>query len=173
MIHTPHLQILDHSRNKQLPWEGWKPPQSSTQGSLHRSPSPVNSTAQSSHFGTLGRVSVVASAGNYVRVEPAAKGGIGYNGRVAEQVIHISEAGATSDFAALLARVRAGAEVIIEHESQPVVVMHSMPPARRLISECIALLPEDSTATVDPDFAQDVEAAIEGHREPLASPPWD
>ena len=92
---------------------------------------------------------------------------------MAEPVIHISEAEATSDFATLLARVRAGAEVIIEHDSQPVAVMHPMPPARRTISECIALLPEDSTATVDPDFAKDVEAAIKGHREPLASLTWD
>ena len=28
-------------------------------------------------------------------------------------------------------------------------------------------MPEDSTATIDPDFAKDVEAAIESHREPL------
>jgi antitoxin (DNA-binding transcriptional repressor) of toxin-antitoxin stability system len=92
---------------------------------------------------------------------------------MAEEVIHISEAQAASDFATLLARVCAGAEVIIERDSQPVVVMHPMPPVRRAISECIALLPEESTATVDPDFAKDVEAAIEGHREPLASPTWD
>jgi antitoxin (DNA-binding transcriptional repressor) of toxin-antitoxin stability system len=92
---------------------------------------------------------------------------------MAGPVIHISEAEATSDFASLLARVRAGAEVIIEHDSRPVAVMHAMPPARRTISECIALLPEDSTATVDPDFAKDVEAAIKSHREPLASLTWD
>jgi antitoxin (DNA-binding transcriptional repressor) of toxin-antitoxin stability system len=98
---------------------------------------------------------------------------MGYNDSMAEPVIHISEAEATSDFATLLARVRAGAEVIIEHDSQPVAVMHPMPSARRTISECIALLPEDSTATVDPDFAKDVEAAIKGHREPLASLTWD
>ena len=33
-------------------------------------------------------------------------------------------------------------------------------PARRTLTECIAMLPEDSTATVDEDFAKDVEAAI-------------
>jgi antitoxin (DNA-binding transcriptional repressor) of toxin-antitoxin stability system len=90
-----------------------------------------------------------------------------------ERVIRVSEAEATSDFPALLARARAGAEVIIESDSQPLVLMHAMPPARRTISECIALLPESSAATVDPDFAKDVEAAIESHREPLASPTWD
>ena len=37
----------------------------------------------------------------------------------------------------------------------------------------IALLPADSTATIDPDFAKDVEAAIAAHREPLEPPAWD
>jgi hypothetical protein len=35
------------------------------------------------------------------------------------------------------------------------------------------LIPEDSTATIDPDFAKDVAAAIESHREPLNPPAWD
>jgi hypothetical protein len=35
------------------------------------------------------------------------------------------------------------------------------------------LLPENSTATIDEDFAKDVEAAINSHREPLTPPEWD
>jgi hypothetical protein len=31
----------------------------------------------------------------------------------------------------------------------------------------------DSTATSDADFANDVEAAIAAHREPLEPPAWD
>jgi hypothetical protein len=54
-----------------------------------------------------------------------------------------------------------------------VAVIHSPVPPRRSISECIALLPEDSTATIDADFARDVEAAVESHREPLEPPAWD
>src|SRR5205807_4080396 len=42
----------------------------------------------------------------------------------------------------------------------------------RTISECIALFPEDSTAVMDADFATDVEAAIESHRESLEPPAW-
>lgn len=89
-------------------------------------------------------------------------------------VIHISEADAARDFAGLMARVRAGAEVVIETEGGklPVAVIHSPAPPRRTISECIALLPEDSTAVMDADFARDVEAAIESHREPLEPPAW-
>ena len=52
-------------------------------------------------------------------------------------------------------------------------MIHLPVPPRRSISECIALLPEDSTAVMDADFAKDVEAAIESHREPLEPPAWD
>ncbi|PYP93595.1 MAG: hypothetical protein DMG65_00475 [Candidatus Angelobacter sp. Gp1-AA117] len=92
---------------------------------------------------------------------------------MAKLVIHISEIEAASDFAALLARVRAGTEVIIEHNSQPVAVVHPAEPVRRTISECIALLSEDSNATIDADFANDVQAAIESHREALDSSAWE
>jgi antitoxin (DNA-binding transcriptional repressor) of toxin-antitoxin stability system len=92
---------------------------------------------------------------------------------MADHVIHISEAEAARDFAGLLARVRAGAEVVIESGKLPVAVIHAPVPPRRSISECIALLPEDSTATIDSDFAKDVEAAVESHREPLEPPAWD
>lgn len=96
-----------------------------------------------------------------------------YNQGMVKHVIHISDAEAASDFAALLDRVRTGAEIVIEHDARPVAVLHAAEPVRRTISECIALLPEDSTATIDPDFAKDVEAAVESHREPLSPPAWD
>lgn len=92
---------------------------------------------------------------------------------MAKHVIHISEFEAQSNFAALLAQVRAGIEVIIEHDMQPVAVVTAPAPPRRTVSECIALLPEDSTATIDADFAKDVQTAIDSHREPLDSSAWE
>jgi antitoxin (DNA-binding transcriptional repressor) of toxin-antitoxin stability system len=92
---------------------------------------------------------------------------------MADHLIHISEAEAASDFASVLARVRAGAEIVIESGKLPVAVIHAPAPPRRSISECIALLSDDSTAVMDADFAKDVEAAIESHREPLDPPAWD
>jgi hypothetical protein len=90
-------------------------------------------------------------------------------------VIHLSEKEAASDFASVLARVRAGAELIIESETGrlPLAVIHPAATPRRSISECIALLREDSTAVMDADFAKDVEAAVESHREALEPPAWD
>jgi antitoxin (DNA-binding transcriptional repressor) of toxin-antitoxin stability system len=70
-------------------------------------------------------------------------------------------------------RVQAGTEVVIDREAQPFAIIRAVEPVRRRISECIALLPADSTATIDPGFAKDVEAAIAAHREPLEPPAWD
>lgn len=92
---------------------------------------------------------------------------------MAGHVIHISEAEAAGDFASVLARVRAGAEIVIESGKRAIAVIHAPTPPRRSISEVIALLPEDSTAVMDADFAKDVEEAIESHREPLEPPAWD
>ena len=92
---------------------------------------------------------------------------------MAEHVIHITEAEAADNFAALLARVRAGAEVVIERDKYPIAVLHAPIPIRRTIAECIALLPEDSTAVIDEDFAKDVEAVVASHQEPLDPPKWE
>ena len=87
--------------------------------------------------------------------------------------LHISEGDLAKDIRSILQRVESGAEVIIERDAQPVAVIRPAEPVRRKISECIALLPGDSTATIDPDFAKDVEAAIAAHREVLEPPAWD
>jgi antitoxin (DNA-binding transcriptional repressor) of toxin-antitoxin stability system len=85
----------------------------------------------------------------------------------------ISESEAARDFAGLMARVRAGAEVIIESDALPVAVLHMPAPVSRTFDEAVALLPEDSPAVMDENFARDVEAAIIAHREPLNPPSWD
>jgi len=87
--------------------------------------------------------------------------------------LHISEGDLARDVRSILKRVETGAEVIIERDAQPVAVIRPAEPKRRKISECLALMPVDSTATIDPDFAKDVDAAIAAHREPLEPPTWD
>jgi len=97
-----------------------------------------------------------------------------YNVVMPKHVIHISEAEAASDFASLLDRVRAGAEIVIEHDARPVAVVCPAEPHVRLLSESLRLAREHgSTATLDPDFGKDVEAAVASHREPLNAPAWD
>ncbi len=97
-----------------------------------------------------------------------------YNFRMAKHVIHISEAEAASNFSSLLTRVSAGAEVVIERDARPVAVLHPAEPSVRLLSESLRLAREHgSMATIDEDFAKDVAAAVESHREPLNPPAWD
>ena len=79
--------------------------------------------------------------------------------------IHITETEAVRDFAGLLARVRAGANIVIENGTLPVAVLHAPAPQRRSIEQCIALLPEHSPAVIDEDFAADVAEAVQSHRE--------
>ncbi len=98
---------------------------------------------------------------------------------MAQPVIHISDEEAAKDFATLLVRVRAGAEVVIEHDSQPVAVVH---PAGdecrpRLLSESIVLAKKHAAElgyepTLDPDFAADLEEIIKS-RKPREISSWE
>jgi antitoxin (DNA-binding transcriptional repressor) of toxin-antitoxin stability system len=95
-------------------------------------------------------------------------------------VIHISEAEAESDFGSVLARVRAGAEVIIESESggPPVAVVRAVGTRPgRLLSESIALAKVHAIElgyepTMDPEFAADLEEIVR-NRKPWNPPSWD
>ena len=85
----------------------------------------------------------------------------------------MSEAEVARDFPAVMRKLNGGAEIIIERGDAAVAVLRSAVPARRRISECIARLPANSTATIDPDFARDVDEAIACHREALEPPRWE
>lgn len=93
---------------------------------------------------------------------------------MAKHVIHISELEAVKRFAALVSDLKAGEQIIIEDNSQPLAVVHSISHTTRKLSESLRLAREHgSTATPDEDFGKDVEAAIASHREPLEPPAWD
>ncbi len=94
-----------------------------------------------------------------------------------KNVIHMSEDDAARDFAGLLARVRAGDEIVIDGQKPVALVVHAEPERGRLISECIAVArvheEETGTATVlDPDFAGDVEEIVK-NRKPWNPPAWE
>lgn len=88
-------------------------------------------------------------------------------------VVHISEADLALNIASILDRVQSGVEIVIERNAQPVAVLRPAGPRRRKLSDIMAALPVQSTATIDPDFAADVQAFIDRHREPLNPPDWD
>jgi antitoxin (DNA-binding transcriptional repressor) of toxin-antitoxin stability system len=88
--------------------------------------------------------------------------------------IHIPEAEAARDFAAIMARARAGTEIVIEGDEYPAVVLHAAEerPLRRLTESLRIARAHGSRVTLDGGFAKDLEAVIESHPEPLNNP-WD
>ena len=87
--------------------------------------------------------------------------------------LHMTAAELGENLSTVLAKVQQGTEVVIEQDHQPVAVLRPAVPPRRKISEIRALMPKKSTATIDADFARDVQAAIDSHPEPLKPPAWD
>lgn len=92
--------------------------------------------------------------------------------------VRITEAELARDIHAVLAKVREGVEVIVEQDHRPVAVIKTPRGPGRKISECIALAKAHEEGlgyapTPDPDFAKDVQGAIDAHREPFHLPTWD
>ena len=93
---------------------------------------------------------------------------------MSKPAIRVSEAEAANDFPSLLARVRAGAEVVIERNAEAVAVLRPAAPNVRLLSESLRLAKErGSNTTLDGEFARDLETVVSSHREPLTPPAWD
>jgi len=92
--------------------------------------------------------------------------------------IHISETEAANDFAGLMARVRAGEEIIIESQSQPVAVLKPATAGPgRLLSEIIASTKARAEErgcepVMDEDFAADVREIVR-NRKPADHSAWD
>ena len=89
-------------------------------------------------------------------------------------VIHIPEAEAARDFTGLLARARAGEEIVIVKDFAPAVVLRvAVERPLRKLSESLRLAREHgSTVTLDGNFGRDLEAVINSHPEPLENL-WD
>ena len=90
---------------------------------------------------------------------------------------HISESEAAADFPGLLARVRAGEEIVIESDDQPVAVLRLVAePRGRLLSESIALAQAHASElgyepVMDAGFAADLEEIIR-NRKPRDLSAW-
>ena len=92
--------------------------------------------------------------------------------------IHISEADAVRDFAGLLTHARLGAEIVIEKDAEPAIVLRkAVEPHGRLLSESIALAKKHAEELgyeprMDPEFAADLEEIIR-NRKPRDTSAWD
>ena len=87
--------------------------------------------------------------------------------------IHISRSEAEQNIAELLARVDGETSFLIEDGLKPPAILKVADEKPLTLSECIALLESREQVTLDDKFAEDLDAAIEAHREPLDSSIWD
>ncbi len=95
---------------------------------------------------------------------------------MAKNILHITEAEAARDFSAVLARVRAGVEVVIDGLDPVMLVRVESPPAR-LLSESIELAKSSEVTTpeiprIDADYGRDIESVIK-NRKPWNPPSWE
>ncbi|HKA56921.1 MAG TPA: hypothetical protein VKJ47_25030 [Candidatus Binatia bacterium] len=90
------------------------------------------------------------------------------------EIVHLSPAEVVRSIATILERVEQGAEVIVERDQRPVVVIQPAPRPGRLLSECIALAQSHgSTVTLDEGFGKDLEVIMRNRRDPLDASRWD
>jgi hypothetical protein len=88
--------------------------------------------------------------------------------------LRITEAELARDIHAVLAKVREGAEVLVEEDHRAVAIIRSPLPKGRMLSECIALAEaRGSTATLDEGFMNDVEEGIASRSQPWNPPSWE
>lgn len=92
--------------------------------------------------------------------------------------IHITEEELARDPHAVLNKVQDGTEIIVEHDHRAIAVIKGPPRSGKPISECIAFAKAYEAKLgyapiPDPDFAKDVQAAIDMHSQPLHPPSWD
>jgi antitoxin (DNA-binding transcriptional repressor) of toxin-antitoxin stability system len=88
--------------------------------------------------------------------------------------VRMSDAEVTSNFAAVLEKLKQGAEVVVEQDHRPVAVIRLPHRSGRSISECIASAKASgSKVTLDGGFAADVEEGIRDRQEPWNPPSWE
>jgi len=79
---------------------------------------------------------------------------------MANRVTHISDTEARRDFGSLLERVRAGEEVVIEHEQQPLAVLTPATPAKslaQLFQEIASEVPKEEWERVPKDLSKNLD----------------
>ncbi len=92
--------------------------------------------------------------------------------------VHMTEAELAQNLHAVLQKVRNGEEIFVERDRRPFAIIRAPEEPGRPIAECIAIARayEERLGYAplpDPDFAEDLQSAIDAHRNPLDPPAWD
>ena len=85
----------------------------------------------------------------------------------------MTDAEVADNFAAVLEKLRHGAQVVVERDNRPVAVISPVKGPGRPIDECIVLAKaHGSGAKLDEEYAADLEEIIASRR-PLDTSVWD
>jgi antitoxin (DNA-binding transcriptional repressor) of toxin-antitoxin stability system len=92
--------------------------------------------------------------------------------------VRITEDELARDTHAVLTKVQAGVEVIVEQNHRPVAVIKIVQAPGRKLSECLALAKAYEAKlgyapTPDPEFGKDVQEGIDARTQPLNPSSWD
>jgi hypothetical protein len=88
-------------------------------------------------------------------------------------VIHIPEEEAVRDFGAVLVRLDAGSEVVIDRATGGVRLHRATPTHPLTFVEAIARLPKNSAGVIDEEFEADARNFRDRHPESIDSTRWD
>ena len=87
--------------------------------------------------------------------------------------VRMTDAEVANNFAAVLEKLKHGAEVVVEQDHRPVAVISPVKGPGRPIDECIALAKaHGSGARLDEEYTADLEEII-ASRQPLDTSVWD
>ena len=87
--------------------------------------------------------------------------------------VRMTDAEVGNNFAAVLEKLKHGAEVVVEQDHRPVAVISPVKGPGRPIDECIALAKtHGSGARLDEEYAKDLEEVIASRR-PLDTSVWE
>jgi antitoxin (DNA-binding transcriptional repressor) of toxin-antitoxin stability system len=87
--------------------------------------------------------------------------------------VRMTDAEVGNNFAAVLEKLKHGAEVVVEQDHRPVAVISPVKGPGRPIDECIALAKaHGSGARLDEGYAKDLEEVIASRR-PLDTSVWE
>jgi antitoxin (DNA-binding transcriptional repressor) of toxin-antitoxin stability system len=88
--------------------------------------------------------------------------------------VHMTDQEVAKNFSAVLAKIREGAEVIVEQDHRPVALIRSPKRSGRRLSECIASAKASgSRVTLDGGFGRDVEEGIKERQLRWNPPSWE
>jgi antitoxin (DNA-binding transcriptional repressor) of toxin-antitoxin stability system len=87
--------------------------------------------------------------------------------------VHMTEAEVTNNFAAVLEKLKHGAEVVVEQDHGPVAVISAVKGPGRPIDECIAMArARGSGAKLDEEYAEDLKSSSPAEARSIPSV-WD